>query len=50
MVGGFRPIPDGIMRIALVLLIAVTQTAGPWLCCCGAERLASWLAARPTAG
>lgn len=27
------------MRLALVILIAVVQVAGPWLCCCGAARV-----------
>jgi hypothetical protein len=27
------------MRVALTILIAVTQLAGPWLCCCGPERI-----------
>ena len=36
------------MRLALAILIAVTQTAGPWLCCCGAERLTAALATRPS--
>jgi hypothetical protein len=26
------------MRIALVIVMAITQLAGPWLCCCGPER------------
>ena len=29
------------MRIALVILIAVAQIAGPWLCSCGAARAAT---------
>lgn len=27
------------MRFALVILIAVVQVAGPWLCCCGPARM-----------
>lgn len=26
------------MRIVLAIVMAVTQLAGPWLCCCGPER------------
>ncbi len=32
------------MRIALVILIAVAQVAGPWLCSCGAARLSAAVA------
>jgi hypothetical protein len=33
------------MRIALAIVMTITQLAGPWLCCCGPERA---LAAVPT--
>lgn len=29
------------MQVFLAILIAVTQVAGPWLCCCGPARIAS---------
>jgi len=32
------------MRISLVMLIAVVQVAGPWLCCCGPARLSGAMA------
>ena len=35
------------VRIALVILIAVVQVAGPWLCCCGPVRLAAGIAGKP---
>lgn len=38
------------MRVALAILIAVTQLAGPWLCCCGPERIAAvFTSTEPTA-
>ena len=36
------------MRLALVILIAVAQVAGPWLCCCGSARMMGVTAARKT--
>ena len=29
------------MQLVLAILIAVTQVASPWLCCCGPSRIAS---------
>ena len=37
------------MRIALVILIAVVQVAGPWLCCCGPARLVAGITGKSQA-